>query len=80
MEAEGPDLIRAAMMETEPVRLPAGSRLARTGASTKAQPGPWFVAGAEYLDRSAANRALTAHLGTYNPSQWQEAQRQHGLR
>jgi hypothetical protein len=82
-EAEGPDPVRAATMDTGPVpsALSARTALMTAGASSKAQAGPWLVAGAKYSKRSAANRALSAHLGgVYTPAQWQEAQRQYGLR
>ena len=80
-EAEGPDLVRKAAMATGPVPSALSARATgRAAASSKARTGPWLIAGTVYSDRSAANRALAAHLGTFSATQWQQAQRQHGLR
>ncbi len=80
-QAGEPDFTREATQITEHVpREQSSSTTLVPAASVEARRGPWVVAGTEYSDRSAANRALAAHLGTYTSSQWQEAQRQHGLR
>lgn len=79
-EEDGPDLVREATVATGSV--PATSRPLPGEAAAKRRPktGSWFIAGTEYSDRAAANKALSAHLGTYNETQWHDAQRLHGLR